>query len=113
MNPLPLDVYVRALLRPHHMKFRNLWWRPAQGAASQFFTYTGKCLCEHRGVRVFHNPAGSSDYVLGDAVIAQRGKFSKERAPELIDDILTGLQSADAVRAHLEKHGFVLAAFPE
>jgi hypothetical protein len=82
---------------------RNLWHEPREGEAPRFYTYPAKCYFEHRDVRVYKNPAGSFDFVLGDATIMQRGGYKTAR--EVINECLDiGSLCSATVLAHIRNH---------
>lgn len=83
----------------------NLWYNPSRSPGPAIFSYPGESLLNYRGVDVFKNPAGSWDYVLNGATIAQRAGFNREGAKDNIDGLLDGtdnFQCSDKVLAHIE-----------
>lgn len=99
----------------NRIEVKNLWHPSLKDNpySPVTFIYTGPCLFSHRGVEVYKNPRGSWDYITGGAAITQRAGFAKERAANIIDDILDGTDKDgtykpcnDAVKKHLEQLGF-------
>lgn len=83
---------------------KNLWHQSGNSYSKPVFTYTGRALFTYRGVQVFKNPAGSWDYILNGAAITQRAGFSKDKAPAIIDALLSGRDeyAGAAVMAHIQ-----------
>lgn len=85
----------------------NLWYRADSPYSKRHYNYAGACLFTYRGVEVFQNDAGSWDYVIANATIAQRAGFSAKTARVVIDELLDGKHPcADAVASHLKSCGF-------
>jgi hypothetical protein len=104
------------LTTPADVICQNLWHRPDSAYSQRQFVYRGKCLFEHRGVKIYKNPAGSWDCTFNGVTITQRAGFHKETAAELIDGILDGtavMPVADAVANHLRAAGHTPKAYSD
>jgi len=88
------------------MKYRNLWFDLGAIRRPEYFEHNGRKVGEWRGVEVFHNPAGSYDYVYEGAAISQRAGYEADTGAIITNAILDGFACvSDPVAEHLRQHG--------
>lgn len=92
---------------------KNPWFRKDGPYSRPMYELDGAPVFEYRGVSVYKRSQGWL-YVLGDTAITERAGFSKELAPEIIDEMLDGLTPAsDNVVLHLRRNGHKALSYDE
>jgi hypothetical protein len=94
-------------------KYKNLWRELTNIRGPEFYQHNGPLIDEVGGVQVYHNPAGSFDFVLEGACIGMRAAYHKDRHEPLFAILEGTTPVAQPVAEHCRAHGHTALSYAE